>query len=288
MIDAGIYPNLSNTEYHSDPAISRSGILKFLESPYKYWAEYLNPDRPPKSQTDEMAFGSAFHKFVLEYEDFFQDYVVEPQTQRLPKVIRLKDVGRPAFDAYKAEKAKIEFFNQTLMNEFDPAGKTVLTQKEMDLLQEMLTAINKHDQARDLIVGAKIEHSLFWRDEETGLMLKARPDIWHPNMIVDLKTCKSANTRAFLYAMIDGGYHIQAAMIQEGIYKLEGFQIQNFLNLCQEKTYPYSIGIKIIGDSFIQRGREIFRQTLGKMKSAIENNYFPDYEPETVELPAWY
>jgi hypothetical protein len=288
MIQPGIHPNLSNEEYHADPAISRSGILKFMESPYKYWAEYLNPERPPKSQTDEMAFGSAFHKFVLEYLDFFQDYVVEPQTQRLPKIVRLKDVGRPAFDAYKAEKVKIEFFNQTLMNEFDPAGRTVLTQKEMELLGKMHEKINAHSQARDLISNAKIEHSLFWRDKETGLMLKARPDIWHPNMVVDLKTCKSAATRPFLYAMIDGGYHIQAAMIQEGIYELEGKDISNFLNLCQEKTYPYSIGIKIIGESFLQRGREIFRETLKEMKLAIENNFFPDYSPETVELPAWY
>ena len=36
----------------------------------------------------------------------------------------------------------------------------------------------------------KYEQSFFWQDPATGLLLKARPDILHEDMIVDLKNYK--------------------------------------------------------------------------------------------------
>lgn len=75
MINTGIYPTLSNEQYHADSAISRSGVMKYLESPFKYWAEYLNPDRPAKYSTPAMEFGSAFHTFILNL-NYLMNYIL--------------------------------------------------------------------------------------------------------------------------------------------------------------------------------------------------------------------
>src|ERR1700739_7402 len=91
-VEPGIYPDMTNEHYHRSLAISRSGIMKFLESPYKYWADYINPNRPPKRTTAAMQFGSAFHTLLLEPQKFSDEYIVEIELERLPKVGLLRDL----------------------------------------------------------------------------------------------------------------------------------------------------------------------------------------------------
>ena len=119
-------------------------------------------------------------------------------------------------------------------------------------------------------------------------MIKVRPDILHSNMIIDLKTCQSAVTRRYLFSMLEHGYHIQGAMIREGLNKLRGFDIPNVINICIEKTYPYSIGIKIISEKALEAGKAEFKALLVALKHAIRYNEFSDLDIETIELPEWY
>lgn len=267
----GIYPSLTNEEYHADSAISRSGMILFDSSPYKYWAEHLNPSRPPKESTPAMEFGTAFHTFILEPHLFESDYAVEPE-----KVL-LKDVGREEYDAYKAEVALLEF-----------SKKTVVSRTDYELLVSMREALKKNGQAWELIQDATYECSLFWKDKDSQIDIKARPDIWHQDIIVDLKTCASAESRAYQHTMIESGYHIQGAIIREGIRQLTGHDIPNVINICIEKKYPYSIGIKIISENALEEGHRKFKEILMNMRSAFDNNHFPDLEIDLIELPYWY
>ena len=285
----GIFPDLTNEQYHADPAISRSGIMLFAESPYKYWAHYLNPHRPPKESTKAMEFGSAFHKFLLEGGTFHHEYVVEPELLKSPKRVLLKNVGRPAFEEYKAEKAKVDFINAKTLEDFEEQaeGKKVISRADENELHLMRLALSEHKDAMDLIINAKYEQSYFWQDEDSGLWLKARPDIIHSNMMVDLKTCVSASSHAYQRAMVDGGLHIQGAMCKEAVRVIEGRTIDAVINLCIEKAYPYAIGIKIISDDALRAGHERYKEILMQMKQCFETNVWPSYEPETVELPRW-
>lgn len=266
-----IYNTLSNEEYHADPGISRSGLMMYAESPYKYWAHYLNPNRPPKESTKAMDFGSAFHTYVLEPDLFWKEYDIKPTP------VLLKDVGRETYNAYKQRCVELESSN-----------KTILSSDEMALLIEMMRALQNHPEAWELIHGAVYEQSYFWRDKESGLMVKARPDILHDNMIVDLKTIVSASTRYYQRVMADSWYHCQGAIIREGVRELTGRDIPNVINICVEKTYPWEIGIKIISEDALEYGRIQFKETLMRMKNSIQNNYWPSYAIETVELPKWY
>lgn len=270
MIEQGIYPDLSNEDYHNDSAISRSGIKLFCESPYKYWAEYLNPARPAKKTTDAMEFGSALHAFILEHETFHKYYVIEP------KKVLLKDVGR---DEYEDYKLKIDLMKSD--------NRIVLSCQEWDLLTNMKLALQNHEQAWDLIEGAQYEQSYFWRDEHSGLMVKCRPDILRENCIIDLKTCASADSRTYQKTMYLDALHIQGAMCREGVKQLTGFDIPTVINICVEKTYPYQVAIKIISHSALEAGHMKFKQALLDMKACIADNKWSSYEPEEVDLPAW-
>lgn len=282
-------PTMSNEDYHANPAISRSGIMLFMESPYKYWANYLNPNRPKKESTKAMDFGSAFHMYILENEKFCDEYIIEPQLIKSPKRVLLKDVGRTAYDAYKAEKAKIDYLNENHLERFaeKSEGKKVISMDDQLEMANMYLALSNHHEAWPLIQDAIYEQSYFWQDKESGLMLKARPDILHANMVVDLKTCVNASSRAYQRAMVDGGYHIQGAMIREAVRVVEGHELAAVINVCIEKTYPYAIGIKIISDDALRAGHERYKEILMQMKQCFETDTWPSYEPETVELPAW-
>lgn len=282
---SGVYPTLSNEDYHSDPAVSRSGLILFDESPYKYWAHYLNPQRPPRESTDAMDFGTAFHTLILEPDLFDREYNIEPEVQKLPKVGLLRDLGRPEYERQKAEREKTQFENDLIMQNFDRT-KRVLSQKEWRLLREMLESLLAHKDAPELIEGAVYEQSYFWQDE-SGLMLKARPDILHANMIVDLKTIKSAHTRHYQAEMAKKGYHIQGAMCREGVYVNEGIDIPNVINICIEKEYPYEIGIKIISEGALDAGKQKYKEICVDLMHAITHNTFESYPVETIELPRW-
>jgi len=211
-----------------------------------------------------MDFGTAFHTFVLERDKFNEQfYVTAP--------VLLKDVGRLEYDTYKKLLAEATLH------------KTILSSDEYDVLGMMYQSLYNNKQARELIENATYESSYFWTDEHSGLQVKARPDILHDNMIVDLKTCVSASSRAYQKAMIDGGYHLQGAVIREGIKQLTGRDITTVINICCEKTYPYSVAIKIIYEA----GHMKFKQALLDIKRCIEYNEWLDYEPEIVDLPTW-
>jgi exodeoxyribonuclease VIII len=283
-------PSMSNEDYHATSAISRSGIMLFMQSPYKFWAHYLNPHRPPKESTKAMDFGSAFHMYVLENDKFCEEYFLAFEPLKSPPKVLLKNVGRPAYEAYKAEKAKIDFMNESALQDFEDKteGKKIISFDDQMVLQNMLVALKADPQAWQLIEKASYEQSYFWQDEESGLWLKSRPDILHSNMIVDLKTCANAASYAYQRAMVDGGYHLQGAMCREAIRVVEGREINNVINVCIEKAYPYAIGIKIIGEDALRAGHARYKEILMQMKQCFETNVWPSYEPETVELPNWY
>lgn len=265
-----ISTDLSNEEYHADPAISRSGIMTFDHCPLHYQALYITKNGPVKESTPAMNFGSAFHMFVLEPHLFDEHFAIEPTK------VFLKDVGREAYEGYKA-------FRQQL----DLDKKIIISRNEFYLLTSMRRALENHSQAWELINGGIYENSFFWQDKESGLDVKCRPDILHNSMIVDLKTCASASSKAYQRAMIDGGYHVQGAMMIDGIQTVLGSYRPNVINICIEKHYPYAIGIKVISEDAIKAGREKYKAVLMRMKKAFETKEFPAYEVEHVDLPVW-
>jgi len=270
-MELGIYPNLSNKEYHGHKeSISRSALMDFQISPFTYWAKHLNPARPQKDATRQMTLGSAFHSLILEPMLFGEEYAIEP------KKVLLKDSGRTLFEAYKK-----------VCEELETSTKIILTAEEASNLYEMRTKFQSSREAVELIQGARVEHSFFWIDKDSGLLLKARPDALHANMIVDLKTCNDASPRAIQTAMITGGYHIQGAMIRDAVEAIEGNRINTVINLCVETKYPHNMGIYILDEFAIDEGEKKYKQLCLDLKTALETNSFCDYGIQTIGLPKW-
>jgi hypothetical protein len=264
--------------------------MDFAVSPRKYWANYINPMRPDKVSTPAMVFGEQFHAMILEPDKFAAEWCVEPKLHKLPKVGLLKDLGREEYDRQKFERANFEHENSKIIDDWNASNvdKKRISAEDYAVLVAMRDSLQANAEAWDLITGAKYEQSYFWEDQDTGLMCKARPDILHGSMVVDLKTTKDASPRAFQSAMCNFGYHIQAAMILDAVRAVDKREIVTFINIAVEKEYPNSVGIYIIDPAAIEAGREKYKRILKEMKQARETNVWNDYESQIVGLPAWY
>jgi hypothetical protein len=266
----GIFNNVSNEEYHAaTDYISRSAILDFDKSPYTYWANWVNPERK-KKKTGALNIGSAFHLYILQPELFNAQFSVEP-----PKVL-LKDAGREKFDSYKSEI-------ESLKN----SGKMLLSAEEFRTIKEMADKLKNNIDAMQLIEGGAIENSIFWQDDELGLLLKARPDILHHNIVADLKTSNNASPHHFQSEIVKYGYHIQFGMIQDGLKIIEERNIDHFVNIVIENKYPYNIGIYFIDQTAIDAGRAKYKEICLALKEAVGINKFTDYGVHTIGLPKW-
>jgi exodeoxyribonuclease VIII len=135
---------------------------------------------------------------------------------------------------------------------------------------------------------AKAEQSIFWHDEFTQVLLKCRPDAWAPTMIIDLKTTNDASPDSIRRDMASYGYHIQAAMIIDGIQAVANETITDFVLLAIEKKPPYAIGTYPIGKEAIEVGRTEYLDLVNCYKRHEENNDWPSYQEMTLNLPKYY
>jgi len=294
----GVIKDLPNEQYHASEGVSRSGLMKFRMCPEIYWNHYLNEKRPIVEATEAMNFGSAFHTMLLEPELFEKEYIVDniplPELDDFPLLKDLKAEfgdasGKEMFEANKEIKFRQEQNRIFAKNLFESSsrGKIVLSKKHHEILIAMKESVERHPQASDLIKGAVYENSIFWRDPHTDVLCKTRPDIWHDDMTVDLKTAASADERSFISSMVKYGYHMQSAMNFEGILHATGKAVKNHAFIVVEKTFPFCVAVYILDETALETARSIFKNTLIKFKASKENGEWQGYKTTTVSLPSW-
>lgn len=260
--------SMTETEYRTHPAVSRSELWKMSVSPEKFRYFKENPDIP----TDALLFGQAFHKLVLEPEDFFNEFAVAPRVNMRTK----------------AGKAEMEEFSQ------QNAGKTVITSDMFDQAKAMADSVSKVPFAVQLLNG-KHEVPFFWVDDETGVECKCRADvvtrIGDIDIIADLKSCTDASTEKFSVEAVKYGYDFQSAFYTDGIDKCTGRK-HIFVFIAVEKKPPYSVNILQADDLFVEHGEMLKQEFLKTYAYCTETGNWYGYLGKdggvnTLELPAW-
>lgn len=282
----GIY-EISNDEYHAAAGISRSMLVDFKRSPRHFWYKHLNKNYVKPESTPAMQFGTALHTALLEPQEFYNRIAVKPEEKIIiGKPLRLKDVGRLAFDADKKriEEARIAKESAEIAFELESQGKIILTADEKKKLDAMCEAVYSDVYAKELLVGARYERSIFWIDPDTQLLCKGRPDIWHDQFIVDYKSCDDASEKAFHWAAKSNGYYLQFAMMNEAIKNVLGYDMRDFIFLAQEKPEPYLPAVIQLSDESLTNGVKEFKELLSKIKESMDRNQFEGYEPRYLTI----
>lgn len=256
-------------EYHANPAVGHSSLVKIMRSPAHY-LEYITNKPGP---TPAMLLGTAAHAAILEPALFSRDFVAAPSFDR-----RTKE-GKALAEAWAN----------------DNAGKTPLTPEQFEAVQGMSLAVQGHAGAARLLGDGIAEGSAFWTDAETGIGCKCRPDftsMLDGNIvgIADVKTCADASTEEFARSMVKFGYDLQAAFYQDGIKAITGSTVP-FYFVAVEKTAPYAVAVYRASDEVIEVGRAKYRGALQLMKWCQDSGGWPGYQPsgeiEVIDLPRW-
>lgn len=261
--------SISNADYRKREGVSSSDLKRMMKS-MATWKYYK--DHPDDSDTEALQFGRAYHKMMLEPDDFDNEFIVSPKFDR-----RTKE-GKAAAEEF-AKKAE---------------GKEVINEETYQKLLEMQIALYNTPFVKLLIKGEH-EQSFFWTDAETGIKCKCRPDsfgqVKEQYVCIDLKTTKDAETDHFMRDAIKLGYDIQAYHYCQGLedtYK-KPFK---FIFIAQEKTAPYLVNVLEADEYFMKSGKELRDSLLKKYKKALETGVYQGYMDEnsginSLSVPAW-
>ena len=264
---------MTEKEYNDAEGVRRSDLWRMNESPekYKYFLDH------PQESTPALIFGSACHKMFLEPQTFGEEYAIAPVCDR-----RTKE-GKAVWEAFMEE------------NE----GKTILSQDDKQVMEDMETALCRCSLATSLIYeDGESEVPLFWMDPDTGEKCKVKLDRLingedGRKYIVDYKTTLNASTEKFNKAMFNLGYALQAAMYSEGTQIALNLDYRpGFIFVAQEKKAPYSLNIIQVSPEVMEYGTTLFHSLLNKLHACKELDEWPGYLPvgggtNWTDLPAW-
>lgn len=254
----GIYPGISNRDYHADPALGSTSLKTLaLKTP----AHYLHDKQHPKF-SDAFTLGTAAHSLILE-GDTSSIVVVEADNW----------LTKAAKEAKAAALAD---------------GKQPLLTKEWVQVQAMRDAVMNHEVASQYFTNHKAEQSVFWAED--GLMLKCRPDAWLPGVIVDLKTTVDANPNEFGKTAFNYGYFMSAAHYIDGVKAATGEDVK-FVFVNVEKTAPYLVSVTEIDDVALDYGRQMLGRAKRIHAECTANDRWPGYpttEPVGLPMYAFY
>lgn len=243
----GIHDDVDELDYHAgtdEPSLSVSGAKRILDSPARFRWEQDNP--PRKAVFD---FGHAAHAKVLG---------VGLEVVTVPADLCAKN------GAWSTAEAK------AWIAAAEEMGQVVLKPADIEIVDAMALALEANTDAMRLLRDGTPEQSIYWRDEETKVLLRGRAD-WTTTLgdvpvIVDYKTCSSANPSEFRWEAGRFGYPMQDSWYREGYEAITGTP-HGFLFIAQEKTKPYLSSVVEIDDE----AREI-----GDQRNGVARRLFLD------------
>lgn len=259
----GVY-DLSNEQYHAGEGLSRSSLWTFKKLPKLFWHEKLSGLYERPKETEAYLLGNLTHTLVLEPDLFDSQYFV------MPKVNRATKQG-------KADYAEALELSQ---------GKTLINEEHFTQAQSMRDSVLANETAAAILKGAKIEKSIFWNHEPTGLLCKSRPDILNGTIAADLKTTLDASERAFQSDAYKSGYFLQAGMAFEAC-KAVGEPFEKFVFICVEKKAPFSVALYILDDEALQFGIDMFHALMARIDKCFKNNVWPDHGIKRLLTPGY-
>lgn len=270
--------DLPEEDYHADKSsVSSGGVRLALESKRAFHrGVVLGNKKPP---TPAMNFGKAAHLAILEPNRFMQLYKVLPDFGDMRST-----ANRAKRDAWKSDH---------------PPDTLFLTQDEYRSLQNMIQAVQAYRDRKtgsysicELLKRAVFERSGYFRDPETGLKCRIRPDILMTGGVVmpDLKTSRTVDRWSFAKSVWDHGYYIQLAMYQFGIKLITGVEPRIPCFIVVQNCEPFDVAMYPLDTGAIDRGQQAMKVGLRRIAEGIETGDWHGVQvhgAEDISLPSY-
>lgn len=266
--EPGLYPDVPELEYHRDPAFSQSQAKVLRISPAKYKWQLEHPEERDTAAFDK---GKVAHAKVLGIGT---------------GVAIIPDSALASNGAATTTKAK-EFIAEARSR-----GLVPLKSFEMAEIDEMALALEKHDEARELLaMEGRPELSMWWDDPGTGIRCRGRID-YHAERNgvlynIDYKSTADAGPSAFARSCADYGYHVQGAAYEQSLRVLTGADLTVTKLIAQEKKAPYFVAVYTFAEWDLSIGLDKWHEALRQLAWCRENDEWPGYAGGELVMPSW-
>lgn len=257
---------IPNSTYHSDRSgVSCSQLKKLLRSPAHF---NTSLSAPHIESSGPQNIGTALHTAVLEPHLF--------------------DSSTAVWEGGTRKGTKWDAFADSMK------GKIIFKPDEMAQVKGMRDAINNYEMPDEtgstlgqLIAMGESEKTIYWKDEETGILCKIRPDnLFSPFVTFDLKTCGDSRPDGFLKTQaLKLEYDLQAAMYYTGVKAFTGKDLP-FCFIAVETDFPHGVWLHETGPGsrFFENGMRKFRYALRTLKKCRDSGVWPAYQHSYTKL----
>jgi len=254
--------NMPADIYHAhDNSISNSGLKLVSRSPAHY------DQQPDRVETRNKVLGSALHMAMLEPDLFYDTYTL------------LRNALNRKCKEYNDAKKE---HNEEL----------ILVKSEADHVEGIMKSLHNNATAMHyLSMPGNNELSGFVADPESGVICRHRFDrLTDCGIGIDLKTTIDARPDAFSRAILNYGYHQQAAFYSDQYEFITGDKLQDFIFIAIESSAPYAVKVYHLNEVSLEIGRADYRKALNTYAQCRIDNAWPAYESNGVEeisVPQW-
>jgi hypothetical protein len=254
---------MNNSDYHSHPAISKSGLDLINQAPAKYWYKKLSGQyNPAKKNIDALVTGTAFHSFVLEPEKLENEFRV-----------------LPSFSGKGSQARKNEWLEIN-------SHYNIISMETYERVNKMRDSVMAHPFYKTFMEpGGTVEESLFFTNYETGADCKIRPD-FRGEYVVDLKSTIDASYNGFLKSVKKFRYDVQGAFYTDGLNECGHFP-NGFVFFAVEKEPPYLCQVFYMGNAMHDEGRRKYLKDLEIYVECKTTGHWPGYSQD-IELLDYY
>lgn len=254
--------NMPADIYHAhDNSISNSGLKLVSRSPahFKY--------QPIREPGRNMVLGSALHMACLEPDLYYTTYVL----------------------LYGADDRRCKAYKDAVA---DHGSEFVLVASECANIEGIMKSLHNNATAMHyLSMQGNNELSGFVADPESGVICRHRFDrLTDCGIGIDLKTTIDARPDAFSRAILNYGYHQQAAFYSDQYEFITGDKLQDFIFIAIESSAPYAVKVYHLDEVSLEIGRADYRKALNTYAQCRIDNAWPAYESNQVEeisVPQW-
>lgn len=242
-----------------------------------FYARWSGNPNAEARDTKAFSFGSAAHALLLGDEAFERRHIVQPWM--------LANNRNEEHDGIAWTKTS----KTAWLDHQSERKMRVISQSQYAEIKAMKAVLQNEPLVAQGILDGDAECSIIWQDEETGLWLKARPDVMpKAGWVVDFKTTHSAKPHKIANSVWDYRYDMQLALVAEGLAALGQEVPQHFALIFQEKSAPYAVTAQRIPVSAIEIGARSIRCALRRVADCIEKDDWPGYgEAPDVWVPEW-
>ena len=276
-LDAGLYTDLSTADYFADPAPTASltqSLVKTIlnQSPLHAW--YAHPRLNP---------------------DFVRD---EDTAYDVPNIAHRLILGRGR------ELVVLDQFNDWRTNAAKEAraealaeGKLAVLGKHYATAERMVRAADEALAIRGLKEMFHVEHGdaevcAVWQEGKTWCR-QLIDWLSHDQLIfADYKTTlESAAPHTLARKMVNDGWHIQAAMAERALAKLDVRNVgrRRYYFVVQEAFVPYALSVVELPETALTMGRKQLDAGIKLWTRCLFTDHWPGYPLQTIvpDFPEW-